>query len=229
MDSWENKLGEVVEVEESFLYPLLKSSDVFHNRTQSVTKQVVITQRNLGEKTDYLQSKAPLLWNYLNKHHAIFECRKSSIYRDKPPFSIFGIGEYSFAPYKVAISGMYKKPRFQLIAPMKNCPVMLDDTCYFLPCSSAPQAAILVALLRHSFCQDFIDTIIFSDAKRPITKKLLQRLDLRRLLDAVSTVEIIQSAQGILSGHELSASDIDWQYEITNVFTEYDQQPKLFY
>lgn len=42
---------------------------------------------------------------------------------------MFGIGDYSFAPYKVALSGFYKKPLFCLLYASK--PVMTDDTAYF--------------------------------------------------------------------------------------------------
>ena len=66
--------------------------------------------------------------------------RGSSIYRSCPPFSIFGIGEYSFAPWKVAISGFYKRLSFVAVAPLDGKPAMLDDTCYFLPCQTAGQA-----------------------------------------------------------------------------------------
>ena len=47
-------------------------------------------------------------------------------------FSIFGIGDYSFAKYKVTISGMYKRTTFSLVLPENDKPLMLDDTCYFI-------------------------------------------------------------------------------------------------
>ena len=55
-------------------------------------------------------TRRPRLWRYLHAHAADFRTRKSSIYRGQPPFAMFGIGPYSFAPHKVAISGLHKAP-----------------------------------------------------------------------------------------------------------------------
>lgn len=76
---------------------------------------------------------------------------------------------------------------------------MLDDTCYFLPCFSFEQAALLLALLNHRVTQSFIRSTMFLDAKRPITKKLLQRIDLIKLLQHIDREELLAAA-----GHELA-------------------------
>lgn len=64
----------------------------------------------------------------------VFEGRKLVNYKNKPLFSIFRIGDDAFAPYKVAILGLYKTSRFALVLPYQAKPMMLDDTCYFLGC-----------------------------------------------------------------------------------------------
>jgi len=46
-------------------------------------------------------------------------------------FSIFDIGNYSFKPYKVAVSGLYKQTKFSLVEP-NGTVLVLDDTCYFI-------------------------------------------------------------------------------------------------
>ena len=112
-----------------------------------------------------------------------FEKRKSSIYKGKPPFSIFGIGDYSFAPWKVAISGLYKKLSFRAIASLNNKPIMLDDTCYFVPCNSESEANLILYLLNSETAQQFFNAFIFWDTKRPITASILKRLDLLKLAD----------------------------------------------
>ena len=188
-----NKLGEKVNIESKYLYPLLKSSDLFHGKNPS--KAVIVTQKRLGADTLQLEYNAPKLWNYLNTHIDRFETRKSSIYRGKPPFSIFGIGDYSFAPYKVGISGLYKIPKFRAIGKVENLPVMLDDTCYFIACFSPEQAAFLASLLNHPLCLDFIYSCFFDDAKRPITKKLLQRIDLKAILENIEIELLLSQAK----------------------------------
>ncbi len=177
-----NRLGEVVNVEPAYVYPLLKSSDLVGKGKTKPMRAAIVPQQRLGEGTHHLKQDAPLLWSYLIAHRHLFEQRKSSIYRNQPSFAYFGLGDYTFAPYKVAISGMYKTPVFRAIAPVDGRPVMFDDTCYFLACASSRQAAIVVSLLNDPVCLDLLSSIAFWDAKRPITKKLLQRIDLLALL-----------------------------------------------
>jgi hypothetical protein len=141
-----------------------------------------VTQKELGADTTDLALRAPNLWKYLSSHEDVFLARKSSIYEGRAPFSMFGIGDYSFTDYKVAVSGMYKTIRFRVVGPYEGKPVLFDDTCYLAPCSSAEQACILAALLNDPACLSFVNSLIFLDSKRPITKKVLQRLDLAALL-----------------------------------------------
>jgi hypothetical protein len=196
-----NKSGEVVHVEQEYLYPLLKSSDIGGASRSQRERAVLIPYKHIGKETPDLHSIAPNLWAYLTRHQDAFARRKSIVYRNQAPFAYFGIGEYSFAPYKVAVSGMYKTPNFKLIAPVDGKPVMLDDTCYFVPCASYAQGLLLAALLNHPLCQEFIRSIMFTDAKRPITKKLLQRIDLCALLHALPAHDLQIIADQLKTSH----------------------------
>lgn len=168
---------ELVQVEEEYRYWLLKSSDLQSFEAVTPRKQVIVTQKKLGEDTSVFRTRAPRLWRYLVEHASYLEQRKSSIYRDKPRFSIFGIGDYSFKPYKVAISGLYKKPNFAIVCPVENRPVMLDDTCYFLGFDTYLDALITASLYNSEPVQQFLSAIVFNDAKRPFTKQALMRVN----------------------------------------------------
>jgi hypothetical protein len=123
---------------------------------------------------------------------------ESSIYQNRPHFCIFGVGEYSFSAFKVAVSGLYKEARFRAVGPVGDSPVVFDDTCYFIPTETALQAAGLSALLNSSTCQMAIESLVFWDAKRPITKKLLQRLDLAAVARVTSRAELQSLAEDAL-------------------------------
>jgi len=178
-----NKLGEVVDVEPDFVFPLLKGSDLGGIETDRPRRSVIVTQNRLGDDTETLESRAPRLWAYLVGHRSFFDRRKSSIYRGRSSFCLFGVGDYSFAPFKVAVSSLHKHARFRLVDSVEGRPTMLDDTCYFLPCRTREQAAILVEVLNGSVALGLIRSLAFSDAKRTVTKKLLQRIDLEAILD----------------------------------------------
>jgi hypothetical protein len=179
-----NKKGDFVDIEDDYVYPLLKSTDIFHQRTQATSKAVIVTQRKLNDDTQQLAISAPKLWTYLNRHHDLFGNRQSSIYKGKPEFAMFGVGEYTFAPYKAAISGFHKVPHFVLIKPIASKPVMLDDTCYFIAFDTLDEAEYAYQLFNHSDCLKYIEQHIFQDAKRPITKKLLQRINIQQIESA---------------------------------------------
>ena len=91
---------------------------------------------------------------------------------------MFGVGDYTFSPWKVAISGFYKKLQFAVIPEFLGKPVVLDDTCYFVPCLNEEEACYVASLLNSEPAREFFSAFIFWDAKRPITIETLRRLDL---------------------------------------------------
>jgi hypothetical protein len=177
----QNGLGQAVQRDPHYVFPLLKGSDLANGRSEP-RRYVIVTQRRLGEDTADIRSRSPALWRYLQAHRAQLAARRSRIYRDRPQFAMFGVGDYSFSPYKVAICGLYKRFTFTVVEPFNGQPVMLDDTAYFVPCSSAAEAATLASALNGPAAHAFFEARVFWDAKRPITKALLQTLSLEALL-----------------------------------------------
>jgi len=113
---YETRGGEVVELEPGWVYPLLKATGVHHGRSTG-DRVVIVTQRSLSDDTTRLADDAPMLWRYLQNHAGALDGRKSSIYCGRPQFAMFGIGEYTFAPWKVAVSGLHAAANFQLVPP----------------------------------------------------------------------------------------------------------------
>jgi hypothetical protein len=181
---YRNGLGESVDLEPDCLYPLLKSSDVARRAPAAPSRWLLVTQSHVGADTATLRRTAPKTWNYLATHAARLDRRGSSIYKGRGPFSIFGVGPYSFTPWKVAVSGLYKSVHFRVVGPHGGRPVVFDDTCYFLPCADRPQAEAVVRVLDFEAARGLLSALIFRDAKRPITAEMLQRLDLTRLATA---------------------------------------------
>lgn len=167
-------------IEDGYIFPLLKSTDIYRSRLE-LRNWVVVPQKVFGAETRQLEHIAPNLWNYLVAHAEALDGRKSSIYRNRPRFSVFGHGDYTYAPYKVAISGLHKSVNFQLVKPINGFPVVLDDTCYFLPFINGTEAAVVTAMLCSEEVLGLIDSLVFWDSKRPITKKLLSRIDISKL------------------------------------------------
>jgi hypothetical protein len=181
-----NGFQEIVDIEKTYLYPLLKGSDVAQNRLEIINKYILVTQKLIGESTTSIQDIAPKTWKYLVKHRNYFLARKSKIYQNQPDFSIFGVGFYTFFPFKIAISGLYKKLNFQLILPYQNQPVIVDNTVYFLSFEDLDTAQKTLQLLNSSLAMKFYSSSIFWDEKRPIKTRILNSLNLSKLVRRLS-------------------------------------------
>ena len=182
VNEYKNGHGDTIFFKENeFLYPLLKSSDIKKDHINKTRKFVIVTQRKPKSDTSIIKDISIEVWEYLNANKTFLQNRKSSIYKNAPDFSIFGVGDYSFSKYKVGVSGFYKEPQFSLIS--ADRPIMLDDTCYFLSFDSLEVAAIVTALLNSDECKKFLKSIAFLESKRPYTKEVLKRISIRKLFD----------------------------------------------
>jgi len=180
--TYENEAGERIDVEAEVLYPLLKSSDLARKRRPR--KWLLVPQRRMKASPEDVKRYAPKAWQYLLANEALLARRGSSVYRNRPRFSIFGVGAYSFAPWKVAISGLYKRLEFAPIGPVKDRPVVFDDTCYFFPCQTERECRVLHKVVQSEPALEFWSAFIFWDAKRPITAQVLNLLDFAALARA---------------------------------------------
>lgn len=204
-----NKLGETHWLEGTHLYPMLKSSDIATISRPVPSRWMLVTQQKVGEETRTIQLTAPSTWRYLQKYSVLLDKRKSSIYRNQPRFAIFGVGDYSFSPWKVAISGLYKQLHFAVIAPFMGKPVVLDDTCYFLACQCREEAELIAELLNSEVARQFYQSFVFWDAKRPITAKILQQLDLFALAQVLGQEEMLTDfAQADRQPQQLSLFEV---------------------
>jgi len=177
-----NGLDAEIAIESTYLYPLLKSSDLANGAIHP-SRFVLLTQRHPSDGTAEISEKAPATWQYLQQHAKQLDARQSIIYQKRPRFSVFGVGAYTFSPWKVAISGLYKTLKFRVIGRFHQKPIVVDDTCYFIACRSQQEAEFVCCLLNSDLCQRFMRSLIFFDAKRPVTMDVLNRIDLKRLAD----------------------------------------------
>ena len=180
-ERYRNGLGELVDLEADYLFPMLKSSELANGRTARPPRRMLVPQRATGDDTKIIRVQAPKTWKYLQDHGESLDRRASSIYRNRPRFSVFGVGDYTFSPWKVAISGFYKRLQFAVVGHLAGKPIVLDDTSYFVSCRSEEEANYVASLLNCDAAREFFAGFIFWDAKRPITVDVLRRLDLSAL------------------------------------------------
>ena len=67
----------------------------------------------------------------------------------------------------------------------------MDDTGYFISFDDFDLAYVAMLCLNSIPVQSFLKNIAFLDAKRPYTKKVLQRLDFKKVIDVLSIEELV--------------------------------------
>ncbi|MBD5117439.1 MAG: methyltransferase [Ruminococcaceae bacterium] len=204
-----NGQNETVQIEDSMVFPLIKSSMFKKPIIHSFSKFVIVTQKKIREETKHLEKEYPKTWDYLNKNITFFEKRKSSIYLNAPQFSMFGIGDYSYSKYKVGISGFYKQPLFSLLYSVDDKPVMTDDTSYFICFDSYNMAYVAMLLLNSDRVQRFLLSIAFLDAKRPYTKKVLERIDFDKITESLTIDDLKKVEQQLKLTYYVTLSMYD--------------------
>ncbi len=178
-----NGFGEAIELEETYLFPLLKGSDVAQNRINATNRYILVTQKFIGESTESIRHIAPKTWRYLEDYGEYLDNRKSKIYQHNPRFSVFGVGDYSFKLWKIAICGLYKKLDFRLVGAIANKSVIFDDTVYFISFENEQVARENFELLNSPAAISFYSSMVFWDEKRPIKSSILNCLNLTLLAD----------------------------------------------
>ena len=113
--SFVNGLKESVDIENSYVFPLIKSSMFKSPIISDSDKYVIVTQKKVREDTSHIASDAPKTWHYLESHKEYFLKRKSTIYKNAPDFSMFGVGDYSYAPCLLKLCGSHSKELFQML------------------------------------------------------------------------------------------------------------------
>ena len=191
----QNSSGEKVEIEKDLIFPLIKSSMFKSPLIHSFSRYMLVTQKEPREETWRIETDYPKTWQYLEENKELFEKRKSSIYSGAPPFSIFGVGRYSFAKYKVGVSGFYKNPLFSLLYSNEGKAVMLDDTCYFISFNRYDPAYVAMLLLNSKRVQTFLKSIAFLDSKRPWSKKVLKRIDFKKITETLNIKDLQETEQ----------------------------------
>lgn len=205
----QNGWKETVQIEDALVFPLVKSSMFKAPVIHHFSKYVIVTQKKVKEETEHLARELPRTWEYLSDNIEQFESRKSIIYHGAPPFSMFGVGNYSYSKYKVGVSGFYKQPLFSLLYSDDEKPVMTDDTSYFICFEQYDMAYVAMLLLNSKKVQDFLTRIAFLDAKRPYTKKVLARIDFDKIVEVLTMDELMETEKALSLPHYVTGPMYD--------------------
>lgn len=93
--------------------------------------------------------------------------------------------------------GFYKNPLFSVLFSTNGKPVMTDDTSYFICFSEYESAYVAMLFLNSKRIRQFLKSISFQDAKRPYTKKVLERIDFTKIYNDITYSELQETERSL--------------------------------
>ncbi|GAB5492411.1 MAG: hypothetical protein Phog2KO_26260 [Phototrophicaceae bacterium] len=172
-------------LEAEFIYPFLRGRDVskWHAEPSAHILVVQDPEKRQGYDEDWLQENYPLTYTYLAQFEANLKQRATyrRYFRDNVPFyTMFDIGHYTFAPYKVVWHGFGKK-RMEavVIGSINKKPIMSNQAMHpFIGLYDENEAHFLTACLNSSSFEFAVISHTQSGGKSFAQPGILERLRL---------------------------------------------------
>jgi hypothetical protein len=144
------------DVDDKHLFALLRGRGVARfSAVPDQTHAVLLPQRGMNADPD-LPTVAPKTFTYLSGYESLLDGRSSrKRFQPKQPYwALWTVGDYTFAPYKVAWREMPGNAFCAAMVGTAKIPllgdrmVIPDHKVYFVPCQSRAEAAYLTAVLN---------------------------------------------------------------------------------
>jgi hypothetical protein len=172
--------AEIYEIEPDWVYPFLQPR---HLQSWGISDYAyfILPQRKAGEDNESeLAKHFPATYDFLKLFKAQFAGRRSKVFRNKPFYGLFGLGEYTQARYKVCWVGLGFQPYFVVVEDCddpflgrKN--TVPDGTIYFIPRHDRDEAHFVCALLNSGLVRTFLSARS-GKSKRGLSKKVVEQL-----------------------------------------------------
>ncbi len=144
---------QLADVEPDLVYPYLKSRHVRRYGVDGHDLRLV-PQRTAGEDNEArLREQFPGTYAYLRAHRERLAARSSSWLDDGPFYAVFGLGDYTWADYKVVWCRLGFRPEFAVVSTVADPdlgekPVVPGDHYMFVATDDEREAHLLCALLN---------------------------------------------------------------------------------
>ena len=173
---------EIYEIEAGAVYPFLQPRHIGAWEINGYT-YVIIPQRKAGEDNEKKFARTlPLTYRYLERFKDQFLSRKSRIFTKKPFYGLFGLGNYTWKPYKVCWCGLGFKPEFVVVDSVNDQLLgekllIPDGTIYFIPLDTKEEAHFVCAVLNSELVRRFLSARS-GKSKRGLSKKVMEQIAL---------------------------------------------------
>ena len=169
-------------LESDRVFPYLKSRHIVKYGLFGHDLRLVPIEKADDDNETSLREHAPATYEYLDDHRDELADRASSWLDGGPFYNIFGVGEYTWAPYKVVWCRLGFKPHFAVVSTVSNPElgektVVPGDHCMFIGLDDERDAHTLCALLNSAVYQRSLREIA-GDGKSSLSKAVVSELEL---------------------------------------------------
>ncbi|SDY56745.1 hypothetical protein SAMN04487946_1249 [Halobellus clavatus] len=197
-------------IEKTHVYPYLKSKHIVKYGLFGYDHHLV-PQRQAGEENEAkLRDETPATYEYLHSHRQRLLERSSSWFEGGPFYSLFGLGQYTWADYKVVWCRLGFKPHFAVVSTVTDPllgeqPVVPGDHCMFIGTDDEREAHYLCGLLNSAPYQRCLRDIS-SGGKSSLSKSTVARL---LLPEWAATPQQCRLAELSQLAHEIVPDHVD--------------------
>jgi len=145
------------EIESTFVFPLLQHGDAGRWRA-APTLSILLLQdpeRRRGVDPRQLESTTPMTYRYIHGFEALLRRRaafqryfQASSGGEAPYYSMFNVGRYTLAPYKVVWRRMIAPPEGAVVASIADVPILPQETLCFIPCAGSDESYYYAGLIN---------------------------------------------------------------------------------
>lgn len=225
--------GDLAGLDADLVYPYLRSKHVVKYGLFGHDRHLVPMERAGEDNESELRRRYPDTYDYLARHRERLEARGSSWLERGPFYSLFGLGEYTWADYKVVWCRLGFKPHFAVVSTVEDPelgekPVVPGDHCMFVATDDEREAHFLTALCNSAPYQKCLRDLA-SEGKASLSKSVVSKLalpeyrgtpDQRRLADLSMAAHEIVPEHVDVSKREYNRTTIE---ELETVQADIDE------
>ncbi|WP_225334716.1 N-6 DNA methylase [Halomicrobium urmianum] len=193
-------------IELDLVYPYLKSRHVVRYGHFGHDLRLVPMREAHEDNEARLRERYPETYRYLRERRGALEERSSSWLDNGPFYNVFGLGEYTWADYRVAWCRLGYKPHFAVVSTaddpdLGEKQVIPGDHYMFVATDDEREAHFLCALLNSAPYQRSLRDVA-GDGKASLTKSTVSRL---ALPDYPGTERAEELAERSMAAHDVVA------------------------
>ena len=197
-------------LEPDHVYPYVKSRHVVKYGLFGHELRLVPLEKANESNEAELEANSPQTYAYLDAHRERLEARASSWLEQGPFYTLFGLGEYTWADYKVVWCRLGFKPHFAVVSTVEEPDlgeksVVPGDHYMFVPTDDEREAHFLCALLNSAVYQRSL-TDLASEGKSSLSKSVVSQL---RLPAWTGTDLQRRLAERSMTAHDIVADFLD--------------------